>query len=820
MPGANLGSFVRELAPALFAEVDPIVAEWLAELLAKLEGDDVGAFRPKQVNDPIWGTIELAPWEVALLDTPMLQRLRGVRQLGLANLVFPGASHSRLEHIIGVLGAVDQMVSAISKQIDRWNREHPVHKRLQPIEDRDRYTLRVAALFHDVGHGPFSHASEPLLDIDSSLMNKEGNGWRQEIKSLKREFKAMFSLHDEPASSEVLAIAILYSVAVEKAFKNQKLFGDALGPSDELRDRIALSIIGAIDGPVPSPHLSAIISSQIDADRMDFLSRDAHHAGLEIGFDTKRLLARLEILRITEQYLDDSEIDLRKKVAESPEGVLYQIGIAASGFGSFEQMLIGRTFLYDRLYHHHKIRAAEAMAQRLMLALERDRDARLSLAEILMPLGDESVLQIYSGEVAHSKFQVPDAPSRTLAKGILRRNLLHRAFAFRARFIAAPPGMDSDTIEQNQSRLWNELLKTLKTLSGRFVAGKEIYELAANCIEPLRKKGLLTEACDKLPEYTADHIIIDFPGRKAEPIRLLARYPNGQLRVPEFSFNPAKWADAYDLQKRTGYVFAPKQLVPLITVASKIFFLRSFGIAMAKDADGFIKKGLEIDEKVLEAIRDAELIDDNLFEHLTNQRFSLVKIRAADLNVPDSWLGLDPDFALKLALSINEHIEAGLTFRDLQALGRVLKAVFAFVDSWHSGSRVTGELANEKELQATVKEALSLQGLKVVEGAEVNGGELDLWVEDSVLIENKFEGSVVEPARAAPDAGMQARRYTIALNSKMIIVILAYRAKPGAMRSKTASVEVRRVIGESDGRVQIRIYLPYGAVPPSREKAK
>jgi hypothetical protein len=92
----DLRKRLLEVAPRLAAEAESLVEGWLSDLLEKLRTGEVPEFRPKQVNDPIWGTIELLPWEVALLDTPLLQRMRGVRQLGLAQLVFPGASHGRL----------------------------------------------------------------------------------------------------------------------------------------------------------------------------------------------------------------------------------------------------------------------------------------------------------------------------------------------------------------------------------------------------------------------------------------------------------------------------------------------------------------------------------------------------------------------------------------------------------------------------------------------------------------------------------------------------------------------------------------------------
>src|ERR1700733_7540775 len=157
MAAGELRKRLLQAAPELAAQTESLVQSWLSDLLEKLKTGDFPEFRPKQVNDPIWGTIELLPWEVAILDTPLLQRMRGVRQLGLAQLVFPGASHGRLEHIIGVVGAVEEALRALSRQIERWNRDNRTQQ-IPEIERREKFAIRLAALLHDIGHGPFSHA--------------------------------------------------------------------------------------------------------------------------------------------------------------------------------------------------------------------------------------------------------------------------------------------------------------------------------------------------------------------------------------------------------------------------------------------------------------------------------------------------------------------------------------------------------------------------------------------------------------------------------------------------------------------------------------
>ena len=183
MAAGELRRRLSKEAPQLTAETNALVSSWLADLLHQLKNGGVPDFRPKQVNDPVWGTIELLPWEVALLDTPLLQRMRGVRQLGLAQLVFPGANHGRLEHIIGVVGAAEEAMQALSRQIERWNRDNKTQQ-IPPIQDADRYAIRLAALLHDTGHGPFSHALEPVLEVQSPLGGgAEVSDWRKEIAS-------------------------------------------------------------------------------------------------------------------------------------------------------------------------------------------------------------------------------------------------------------------------------------------------------------------------------------------------------------------------------------------------------------------------------------------------------------------------------------------------------------------------------------------------------------------------------------------------------------------------------------------------------------
>jgi uncharacterized protein len=192
------------------------------------------------IRDPLWNNIRLDPLSFELIDTPAFQRLRYVRQLGLAFLVYPGATHSRFEHALGTY--------------------HLARRTLTLFEDHDDYAAlgrdecmlaRVAALLHDVGHYPFSHALE-------------------EIGALH---------HEEVARPLICGGEVAMILRRE------------LGASAPER------IVALIRGESNSP-LQGLISGSIDLDKLDYLRRDAFMCGVSYGeIDVDRLINALTLVR-------------------------------------------------------------------------------------------------------------------------------------------------------------------------------------------------------------------------------------------------------------------------------------------------------------------------------------------------------------------------------------------------------------------------------------------------------------------------------------------------------------------------------------------
>ncbi|SDR44033.1 HD domain-containing protein [Natronobacterium texcoconense] len=183
------------------------------------------------IKDSVHDYIELEPTAEALLDTAPMQRLRYVRQLSTVQLVYPSANHTRFEHSLGVYHLA-------SEAVDRL-----------PIDDDLARRLRIAALVHDVGHGPFGHQTEAAIERHLGRHHDE-IGW------LLEETELGTVLEDHGLDPEAVAATV-----------------DGRGPLGEL------------------------VAGTLDVDRMDYLVRDAHHTGVPYGtIDHARLLYALEIV--------------------------------------------------------------------------------------------------------------------------------------------------------------------------------------------------------------------------------------------------------------------------------------------------------------------------------------------------------------------------------------------------------------------------------------------------------------------------------------------------------------------------------------------
>ena len=270
-----------------------------------------------EVRDPIHGAIAVSPEETAIVDHPFVQRLRNIRQTGFSHLPFPGATHSRYSHCLGVMHLAGRAFDSAYAGFD-----------LDPgIRARFRQVVRVAALCHDLGHAPFSHCTEFAMPQVSAL----GIEWYPEAP-------------DRRADHEDYTIAILAhttlgdTIAARFPFTARHvacLIERRIDPGDDFF---------VVDGVDHRTVLSQFISSELDVDRLDYLVRDSYYTGARYGqIDTAWLLSNL--------------------VAHPMDGRV-SLALDFSAIYAFDDFMIARHHMFLMVYFHHKSVAYEELLKR------------------------------------------------------------------------------------------------------------------------------------------------------------------------------------------------------------------------------------------------------------------------------------------------------------------------------------------------------------------------------------------------------------------------------------------------------------------------
>jgi HD superfamily phosphohydrolase len=297
----------------------------------------------KIVHDPVHGSIRVSGLNMGLLDSAELQRLAQIKQLGLANLVFPGANHTRLEHSLGACHIADRLA----------------HELDLPEEDRTRLT--AAAILHDVGHGPFSHTLEAAVFTELGFDHVEHS--RRIIRGEEDALPA--GERDELGSPEPVS-RLMEDRGIDPAEVASLLEG---GKGPTIFDFAPDS--NRVEGLDPAlRHLRQIIHGVVDVDQIDYLMRDSHYTGVAHGvIDVDRLLQTLMLAK-------------------------GELAVKRGGVSALEGMLVARGLMYSSVYFHKTARIAE-----LMLARTVERNADPELMRRVMALTDgELMAELAEGE--------------------------------------------------------------------------------------------------------------------------------------------------------------------------------------------------------------------------------------------------------------------------------------------------------------------------------------------------------------------------------------------------------------------------------------
>lgn len=329
---------------------------------------------PKIIRDPVHNIISFEDTSgdrllLDLINTKEFQRLRRIKQLGMSELVFPGANHSRFSHCIGVMHVARRMMESIGRL--HGNKLH---------EDQKTAVL-VAALLHDVGHGPFSHAFEKVTGQSHESRTL------QIIQSSETEVGRRLRGHD-PDLPERLAVFFDEDIEAEKR------------EAAEIPD-----------------FLTQIVASQLDADRFDYLLRDSYATGTDYGrYDLDWLLLQL--------LLDGKRLFIGRKAVDAAETYIF-----------------ARFHMYRSVYFHKTVRAAEVMLRLALRRLKELLDGAGSKAKCkrIVPDAPSRVVDAFTGSMQIDAYlhlddvtllelfkactYSADTQLNTLARGLVERKL-------------------------------------------------------------------------------------------------------------------------------------------------------------------------------------------------------------------------------------------------------------------------------------------------------------------------------------------------------------------------------------------------------------
>lgn len=445
----------------------------------------------KFIHDPIWGSVFYSGWEIQIIDSPVVQRLRDIHQLGMADLTYTAARHSRFEHSLGTAAIAGRMIEQLKKRSGGYT-----------VTDLDVNTLRLAAILHDVGHCFYSHLSERVYGVMpgfSELMAEKGISC---------------------AAHEFMSYLIITSEAFSDFFARYIDFPDKESNPDILL-RAANIVVGKknldSDGNSLS-FLTSVLNGEFDADKLDYTQRDSYTAGIAMTYGVDRFLRKLMIYP--------------QKKGDATD---YVLAVEADALTNIEELIFNRSILYVYMYRHQKVLATESAI----------RDVVLGMADVGL-LEDPSDFLKYSDSNIENFDTVDRIPfeeqNNLLTLGAMIKKIKARKLPKRVEeFSLEKMDRKDDTVSD---------FELLKDYIDR--ADKDPDAVRRRIFERIRDayydRG-------KIVDFTLFDIYVCFPPLIKTKTDFLLVSKDGRIRSTGDIKYIRDWAEAFAAEKWRGYVF-------------------------------------------------------------------------------------------------------------------------------------------------------------------------------------------------------------------------------------------------------------------------
>ncbi len=349
-----------------------------------------------------------------IVDSPIIQRLRGIKQLGLVDYLYPTASHTRFTHTLGVIHTASTIYKRIFHELSA--------NTMTFDEDEGLQVLRLAAIFHDIGHFFGSHAAEFFFQDRSCNYSR----WKL-VDKIRSHFS--LKLQIKPSLTEIIAVIALFTKDIQQLLNNVSpglntiQFRTSKEKEDTL-EKIACLILGYPYNQDWIP-FAQIVNGQVDADKIDYITRDSFFTGLPTSLDFSRFIQKIRVIR------SDKELRL---IANSPKDGFkyYQFGVSPSAINAVDQLILSKFLLFENVYFHQKTLGSESFLRQALEEIDKSTDGLLNNFTQALLLTDTDVVtsnldmtieRVGDVEVTNEeKFKA----ARAICKKIYLRDLLKR----------------------------------------------------------------------------------------------------------------------------------------------------------------------------------------------------------------------------------------------------------------------------------------------------------------------------------------------------------------------------------------------------------
>jgi HD superfamily phosphohydrolase len=541
---------------------DNLAKRYLGTYTEALAKGHAASLRRKEINDPLWGTISLSPIEVAVLDSPLLQRLRFLRQMGAAHWVYPGAVHTRFEHALGALHLTDRLI----KTINALAREGASEDAPLLIKDAEAQILRIASLFSHVGNLCFSDCSSAELEL------------RPEFATLAKDFSndpTQVVPGDDPSISQVLSYYIVRAPATKDFFATvireckplvRLPNHNEASTVEETVRQVSLAVIGRrLEDKRLQLH--ELICGPFDGHALDQLVRDAQFAGIPSVLDIRRLLQKLSVSKCLAKTLPTH---LAETLSVDENDEVHLFGVRPSATSVLNELQLASVLIATKISHHPKVLAVEQMLRSVIRAIG-ELVPPESLLEFLYTHAEDAFVALQDKSLIGELGLTPEGLATTgqrekvNAAAATLSAVRERRLWVRALQLSLPPVSPDESDKVHLEKLTE------------FVAKLGHVQLGGQLLDELHKETLVVLDANNSSKYTAVEVRAQVNARvlkaSAGETRvgraLILREGRDPHSLSDSWGSHGNWVHQYMAGQPDAYLFCPEDLANPAFIATE-----------------------------------------------------------------------------------------------------------------------------------------------------------------------------------------------------------------------------------------------------------